>query len=226
MWLRESVCQCRGCRFNPWVGKIPWRGKWQPTSVFLPGESPWTEEPGGLQSIGSQRVRYDWATEHTHISRSVLLKPVSFKSQLQLFSWRRNGHRHSSDLRLALPVNTEASSGKAPLLLKLPQAKTHLTTLPAKPENHFSSASCFLLLSVLAALGYNLTQKSSVSTSTDSNMQIPWQARTLKIICSIHRPAHTFMSPEQYVCVCVFNPEHFNNYPIYSFASKHWFLYN
>jgi len=25
--------------FNPWVGKIPWRRAWQPTSVFLPGES-------------------------------------------------------------------------------------------------------------------------------------------------------------------------------------------
>jgi len=35
-----------------------WR-KWQPTPVFLPGESPWKEEPGGLQSMGSQRVRYD-----------------------------------------------------------------------------------------------------------------------------------------------------------------------
>ena len=26
---------------------------WQPTPVFSPGESPWTEEPDGLQSIGS-----------------------------------------------------------------------------------------------------------------------------------------------------------------------------
>ena len=26
-------------RFNPWVGKIPWRRAWQPTPVFLPGES-------------------------------------------------------------------------------------------------------------------------------------------------------------------------------------------
>ena len=26
------------CRFDPWVGKIPWRRKWQPTPVFLPGE--------------------------------------------------------------------------------------------------------------------------------------------------------------------------------------------
>ena len=39
-------------RFDPWVGKIPGRRAWQPTPVFLPGESPWTEEPGGLQSIG------------------------------------------------------------------------------------------------------------------------------------------------------------------------------
>ena len=29
------------------------------TPVFLPGESPWTEEPGGLQSMGLQRVRHD-----------------------------------------------------------------------------------------------------------------------------------------------------------------------
>ena len=35
----ESTCQCRRLRFNPWVRKIPWRRKWQPTPVFLPGES-------------------------------------------------------------------------------------------------------------------------------------------------------------------------------------------
>ena len=29
-------------------GKIPWRRAWQPTPLFLPGESPWTEELGGL----------------------------------------------------------------------------------------------------------------------------------------------------------------------------------
>ena len=30
-----------------------------PTPVFLPGEAPWMEEPGGLQSVGSHRVRHD-----------------------------------------------------------------------------------------------------------------------------------------------------------------------
>ena len=40
------------------VGKTPWRA-WQPTPVFLPGESPWTEGPGGLQSMESQRIGHD-----------------------------------------------------------------------------------------------------------------------------------------------------------------------
>ena len=48
--------------FYPWVGKIPWKGKWQPTPQFSPGES-WTEEPGGLQSVGPQRVKHDLVTD-------------------------------------------------------------------------------------------------------------------------------------------------------------------
>ena len=35
---KESACQCRRQGFDPWIRKIPWRRKWQPTSVFLPGE--------------------------------------------------------------------------------------------------------------------------------------------------------------------------------------------
>ena len=30
----------------------------EPTPIFLPGESPWTEDPGGLQSIGSHRIEH------------------------------------------------------------------------------------------------------------------------------------------------------------------------
>ena len=64
-WTSQVVLvvknQCRKCRFNSWVGKIPWSRKRHPTPVFLPGEIPWTEEPGGLQSIGLQRVGYDWS---------------------------------------------------------------------------------------------------------------------------------------------------------------------
>ena len=44
-----------------WSGLLflHWRWKWQPTPVFLPRES-WIEEPDGLVSIGSHRVRHDW----------------------------------------------------------------------------------------------------------------------------------------------------------------------
>ena len=123
-WLlsgKESTCQRRRCRFDPWVRKIPWRREWQPTPGHWHGEShgqrtwwaavhgiaksqlpggsevknphakqerqqaqvqflgqqdpleeemathssvlvweiPRTEEPGWLQSMGSQRVRYN-----------------------------------------------------------------------------------------------------------------------------------------------------------------------
>ena len=47
--------------FDPWAGKITWRTKRQPTPVFWPGESLWTEEPGGLQFLGLQRVGHDWS---------------------------------------------------------------------------------------------------------------------------------------------------------------------
>ena len=55
-----------------WVGKISWRRAWQPTPVFLPWESPWTEEPGGLQSMGSQRVRQNWATNQSATNKDLL----------------------------------------------------------------------------------------------------------------------------------------------------------
>ena len=38
---------------------------------ILAWEIPWTEEPGGLQSMGSQRVRHDLATERTRIQSEV-----------------------------------------------------------------------------------------------------------------------------------------------------------
>ena len=47
----ESACQYRKCQrlgFGSWVGNSPWKRKWQPTPVFLPGKIPWTEEPGNL----------------------------------------------------------------------------------------------------------------------------------------------------------------------------------
>ena len=47
------------CEFDPWVGKIPLEKEMVTHSSILAWEIPWTEEPGGIQSMGSQRVRHD-----------------------------------------------------------------------------------------------------------------------------------------------------------------------
>ena len=52
---KEFVCQCRSRKrrgFDSWVGKIPWKRAWQPTPVFLAGESLWTEELAGYSPWG------------------------------------------------------------------------------------------------------------------------------------------------------------------------------
>ena len=70
-WLsgKVSACQCRRHGFNPWVRKIPWRRKWQPSPSILAWKIPWTKEPGGLQSIGLQESGTTESTcvhAHTH----------------------------------------------------------------------------------------------------------------------------------------------------------------
>ena len=65
-WLngKESACQCRRYGFNPWVRKISLEKEMAVHSSFLAWKIPLTEGPGGLQSVGSQRVGHDWAIEH------------------------------------------------------------------------------------------------------------------------------------------------------------------
>ena len=71
--------QCGRPGFNPGVGKIHWRRAWQPIPVFLPGESPWTGEPGRLQSMGSQRAGHGWATRHSTALNCLCLQGQNWK---------------------------------------------------------------------------------------------------------------------------------------------------
>ena len=48
------------------AGSVPWRRAWQPIPAFLPGESPWTEEPGGLYSMGLQESDMTKRLNHHH----------------------------------------------------------------------------------------------------------------------------------------------------------------
>ena len=64
-WLsgKESACQCRRYRFDPWVVKIPWRRKWHSTPVFLPEKSQGQRSLIGCGPLGSKRFRQDLANE-------------------------------------------------------------------------------------------------------------------------------------------------------------------
>ena len=55
---KEPACQSRRHRFDPWVRKSPLEGMATHSSI-LAWKIPWTEEPGGLQSLGWQRVRHN-----------------------------------------------------------------------------------------------------------------------------------------------------------------------
>ena len=61
---------------------MPWKRAW-PSSVFLPGETPWTEEPSGLQSIGSQTA----SQIHTSIRWLLFLKWTSFYLLRKTIVW-------------------------------------------------------------------------------------------------------------------------------------------
>ena len=77
---KESACQCKRCKsrgFSPWVGKIPWSRKWQPTPVFLPRESHTQRSLAGYSPLNHKELDTTEYT-HTHIyflaTRGLLLR--------------------------------------------------------------------------------------------------------------------------------------------------------
>ena len=68
-WLCDKkIClKTRRWGFNPWGRKIPWRRKWQPTPIFMPGKSLRQGNLAGYSSCGCKRVGLNLATKHHHI---------------------------------------------------------------------------------------------------------------------------------------------------------------
>ena len=92
---KECTCQCRRCRFNPWVGKIPWRREWQPTPVFLPGEchgqrsmvgySPW----GYKESDMTEQVTHTSNWQHSGKESTCQCRRCRFNPWVRKIPWRR-----------------------------------------------------------------------------------------------------------------------------------------
>ena len=66
-WLsgKESTCQHRRREFNPWLGKIPWSRKWQPTPAFLSGKSHGQRCLAGYSPWGRKRIKHGLAAKTT-----------------------------------------------------------------------------------------------------------------------------------------------------------------
>ena len=69
---QQRIClpfrRCRRHRFDPWVGKIPWRRAWQPTLVFLPGKSHRQRNLAGYRLWGQKELDTTEAAQHTQHS--------------------------------------------------------------------------------------------------------------------------------------------------------------
>ena len=71
---KESACQCRRRGFNPWIRKMLWRRKWQPTPVFLPGKFHGQRSLAGSGPWGrTESDTTEQLSVHTHTRLLMLL---------------------------------------------------------------------------------------------------------------------------------------------------------
>ena len=76
---KESACQCRRHgrhRFDPWVGKIPWRRKWQPILVFLLGK------PQGQRSLAGYSL---WSHKESDMTEHACTHCISCNVQVLIY---------------------------------------------------------------------------------------------------------------------------------------------
>ena len=86
---KESACQCRGCRFDPWV-RIPWRRKWQPTPVLSPGKSHGWRSLVGWSPWGCEESDM---TERLHFHFLLLCIGEGNGTHSSILAWRIQGQR-------------------------------------------------------------------------------------------------------------------------------------
>ena len=83
-----SICQCRRTRDRSSIAGSgdPQEEEMATHSNILAWEIPWTEEPGGLQFMGYQRVGHNWAHTHTHTHTHTHRKHETRKGRRKMFS--------------------------------------------------------------------------------------------------------------------------------------------
>ena len=120
-WLsgKESACQSRRCGFDSWVGKIPWRRKWQATPVFLSeksngqrslaGYSPW----GRKESDTTQGLNNNNLSLWPHLgqlNKASTLAPAGDSDHKRLHPDPTSNHSENPDWPPALPLSQAHSA--------------------------------------------------------------------------------------------------------------------
>ena len=106
---KQPACQCKRhkkCWFDSWVGRIPWRRAWQPTPVFLPGDSHGQRSLAGYSPWGRKELDTTEATEQAHMHAYVCMCLYSFfpiishYSLFQYIEYRSVCYRENSCLSI------------------------------------------------------------------------------------------------------------------------------
>ena len=109
-----------------WVGCLgredPLEKEMATHSSILAWKIPWMEDPGRLQSMGSQRVRRDWATSHTHTHTNLLSCLVFCISFLLTTSLKGDNKPYPSHLT---PRETEARRAESELHWEYPETESN-----------------------------------------------------------------------------------------------------
>ena len=162
-WLssKESPCRRhRKCRFNPWVVKIPWRRKWQPTPVFWPGEShglyfPWAGKKSDTTEQISLSKLYQASTIYV-LNQSVQLSCSIISESLPL-----HGLQHS---RLPRPSPTPGACSNSSPLSWLCHPTISSSAVPfSYCLQSFPASGSFQISQFFASSGQSIGASASVS---------------------------------------------------------------
>ena len=140
-------------------------------SSILAWKIPWTEKPGGLQSMGSQRVGYDWATRQSH-TYSYLLASLGWPIFIHLFTlhlfklcWLRVRYFSVNSM---FAINTNQWRAWEFCVLT-----TLSSTAPAtsKPQHHLPWVLCDLMTTYLSS---DLCRSLQESLYSQIAWPLPW----------------------------------------------------
>ena len=107
---KEIRLQCRRSRFDPWLGKIPWRREWLSTPVFLPGEFYGQRSLAGYRPWGHEESDMTEATKHMKYTNSKSLVWLGFRcihthtKVPNSWSWRLRTLLKAPFVQLKLPL--------------------------------------------------------------------------------------------------------------------------